>query len=89
MNKIVACLLDDQNYVYGVGEGFGAETPEHWGSLYFSHEPFTLVELRNVPIAILTRLKTQGTGAQYYRDGYEAYDAMKPFIVGKILDYGF
>jgi len=74
--------------VYGDGSLYGATTDRRGGdSRYWQHSgvikpnsTWVIYELRGVPDELAEKLIDQGTTAQSFRDGYEAWDAAKRYV---------
>jgi hypothetical protein len=76
--------------VYGDGSLYGATTDRRGGdSRYWKGSGATkpgstwvIYELANVPEDLAEKLIDQGTAAQFFRDGYSAWDAAKKYVKG-------
>lgn len=74
--------------VYGDGALWGVtEAPQgrqasFWPTAVRADSDFKVYRLANVPVVVAERLADQGTGAQFYRDGYAAWDVAKKYAVG-------
>jgi hypothetical protein len=82
----MAAMYIEDGYLYGA-----SADPAAWGDSYWMMhlkedvERWDLVELKGVPADLARKLEDQGTGAQWFSDGYEAANAAAPYA-GDMID---
>lgn len=64
--------------LYGATEDSSGRDPRYWARVA-SEDGFAIYELHNVPIDLAAKLVDQGTPAQQFSDGYQAWDAAKRY----------
>jgi len=78
---MVVAVIGD-GYVYGATEVESSDTaynPRYWMQLRLDHEPHALYEAV-VPPDLADKLEAQGTSEQVFSDGYEAMNAVAPYL---------